>query len=59
MNQYSLNTLMDSDQNVRVKLRSDLFVQSGTELNGSWMLISKVSLTISPQTIAEYTGREN
>lgn len=32
----------------RVKLRSDLFVQSGTELNGSWMLISKVSLTISP-----------
>lgn len=48
MNQYSLNTLMDSDQNVRVKLRSDLFVQSGTELNGSWMLISKVSLTISP-----------
>ncbi|WP_246863260.1 hypothetical protein [Escherichia coli] len=49
---------MDSDQNVRVKLRSDSFVQSGTELNGSWMLISKVSLTISPQTIAEYTGRE-
>ncbi|WP_252253984.1 reverse transcriptase domain-containing protein [Escherichia coli] len=39
MNQYSLNTLMDSIQNVRVKLgASDLFVQSGTELNGSWML---------------------